>query len=226
MSNATQQIADDVLLMRFPWRAFGIDFNRNVTLLRLTDARVAIHTTAKFTSDDLNSIRRFGQPTWLVEASVMHDTFAKEGRAALPNVPYLAPEGFTQASGVPTTSLVPPPADWAGEIDVLKIEGTRMNEHVLFHRRSRTLVVADLFFSFPEEISGWPRFFVHHFMRLPRMFGISLFFRRLVIFDQQAFRRSMKTMLEWDFDRLIVGHWKPIETGAKQLVEQALAETA
>ena len=29
------------------------------------------------------------------------------------------------------------------EVDVVKIEGTRKNEHAVFHRRSRTLVVAD-----------------------------------------------------------------------------------
>jgi hypothetical protein len=76
-----------------------------------------------------------------------------------------------------------------------------MNEHALFHRRSRTLVVADLFFSFPEETSGWPRFFMRHVMRLPRLFGISFFYRRLIIRDKLAFERSMHTLLDLDFER-------------------------
>ena len=107
----------------------------------------------------------------------MHDTFAKEGRKALPNIPYLAPDGFVEATEVQTEPLLPPPREWDGEIDVLRIDGVRMNEHALFHRRSRTLVVADLFFSFPQETSGWPRFFVRHVMRLPRLFGISALYR-------------------------------------------------
>jgi hypothetical protein len=97
-----------------------------------------------------------------------------------------------------------------------------MNEHALFHRRSRTLVVADLFFSFPEETSWWPRFFVRHVMRLPRLFGISFFYRRLVIQDKLAFKRSMHTLVNLNFERMIVAHWKPIETNAKRAVEQAL----
>ena len=222
MSTSIHQIADDVVVISFPWRTLGIDFKRNVTLLRLSDGRVVIHTTAKFSSEDIVAIQRFGKPSWLVEATVMHDTFAKEGRAALPDIPYLAPDGFTEASGVPTGPLSPAPADWAGEIEVLKIEGTRMNEHVFFHRRSRTLIVADLFFSFPDETRGWARFFVRHIMRLPRMFGVSVLYRRLVITDKEVFARSMKRMLDWDFERLIVAHWKPIEVGAKQTVEQAL----
>ena len=217
------RIADDVMLISFPWRTLGIDFRRNVTLLRLADGRVVVHSTAPFTQQDVAVIRRFGEPSWLVEATLMHDTFAKEGLAALPHIPYLAPEGFAKASGVQTESLLPPPREWVGEIDVLRIDGVRMNEHALFHRRSRTLVVADLFFSFPEETSGWPRFFVRHVMRLPRLFGISSFYRGLIIQDRLAFERSMRALLNLDFERLLVAHYEPIETEAKRVVEEAVA---
>jgi len=217
-----RRIADDVVLMSFPWRTLGIDFMRNVTLLRLADRRVAVHSTAPFTEQEIAAIRRFGEPSWLVEATLMHDTFAKQARAALPNIPYLAPDGFAKASGVQTEPLLPPPQDWDGEIDVLRIDGVRMNEHALFHRRSRTLVVADLFFSFPEETTGWPRFFVRHLMRLPRLFGISSFYRLFVIRDKEAFARSMNALLALDFERLVVAHWQPVERDAKRVVEQAL----
>jgi hypothetical protein len=224
MSSSTQQIAADVMLMSFPWRTLGIDFRRNVTLLRLSDRRVVVHSTAKFTAEDIAIIRRFGEPAWLVDATLMHDTFAKEGRASLPEIPYLAPKGFTQRSGVPAELLSPAPAAWAEEIDVLKVDGVRTNEHALFHRRSRTLILADLFFSFPAQTQGWPRFFVRHLMRLPRLFGISAFYRRLIIEDKPAFARSIETLLELDCDRLIVAHWKPVETEAKRVVKEAVAE--
>jgi hypothetical protein len=220
-----RRIADDVTLISFPWRTLGIDFKRNVTLLRLADGRVVVHSTAPFTDQDIAAIKRFGEPSWLVEATLMHDTFAKEGRTALPDIPYLAPEGFAKATGVQTDSLLPPPQDWDGEIDVLRIDGARMNEHALFHRRSRTLVVADLFFSFPQETSGWPRFFVRHVMRLPRLFGISGFYRLFVIRDKEAFARSMSALLALDFERLVVAHWQPVETDAKRAVELALRDS-
>ena|SRR5207249_3382851 len=146
-----QEIADDAVLMSFPWRTLGIDFKRNVALLRLSDGRVVIHSTAPFTADDIAAIRRFGEPAWLVDATLMHDTFAKHGRVAFPDLPYLAPNGFNRASGITTEPLESPPSDWKGEIDVLKLDGNRMNEHVFFHRRSATLVVADLFFFLSER---------------------------------------------------------------------------
>ena len=228
-----RQIADDVVVMSFPLRFFGIDFKRNVTLLRLSDGRVIIHSTAPFTGEDLQAIRAFGEPAWLVEATLLHETFAKEGRSALPELRYLAPKGFTQVSGVPTEPLDPPPTEWAGEIEVLKIDGTRKSEHVFFHRRSRTLVVADLFFSFPAETQGWAGFFARRIMGLPpitqvrgqnsevRLFGVSRFFRMLIN-DRLAFERSIGKMLELDFERVVVAHHEPLETAAKPIVARAL----
>jgi len=218
-----RQIADDVALISFPWRTLGIDFKRNVTLLRLGDGRLIIHSSAPFTKQDVGNIRRFGQPAWLVEATLMHDTFAKEGHKAFADLPYLAPEGFAKASRVPTQALYPPPSDWAGEVDVLKLNGVRSNEHALFHSGSKTLVVADLFFSFPNDIQGWPRFFVRHLMRLPRLFGISAFFRIFMLRDKVAFKNSLQALLALDFERLVVGHSEPIKKEAKRVVEQALS---
>jgi hypothetical protein len=220
-----RQVHDDVAVISFPWRTLGIDFNRNVTLLRLGDGRLVIHSTGPFTEQDVAASRLFGQPAWLVEATLMHDTFAKEGRKAFPDLPYLAPEGFGESSGLSTIPLYPPPSDWAGEIDVLTINGVRSSEHALYHRASRTLVVADLFFSFSKEIRGWPRFFVHHVMRLPHSFGISSFFRLFVIRDKDAFKHSFNALLALDFERLVVAHSEPIANNAKRVVEEALRQS-
>jgi hypothetical protein len=211
-----RQMADDVALLQFPWRTLGIDFGRNVTLLRLLDGRLIVHSTAPFSSDDVVAIRRFGEPAWLVEATRMHDTFSEEGRAALPDLPYLAPAGFPDAA-----PLTPPPNEWRDEVEVLEIGGVRTQEHAFFHRRSRTLIVADLIFHFPPEITGWSRLFVRHVMRLPEMIGTSVFFR-LMIRDRIAFERSVDQLLSWDFERVIVGHRDPIEKDAKRRLERAL----
>jgi hypothetical protein len=219
-----REIAPGVALMRYPLRAFGIDFRRCVTLLRLADGRVVIHSSAPFTAEDVEAICGFGVPSWLVEATLMHDTFARSVSAVFPDLPYLAPDGFAQLSGVPTRTLYPPPSDWTGQIEVLKVEGLRkINEHALFHRASQTLVLADLLFHFPADSRGWPCFFARHIMRLPRLSGISAFFR-LMIRDRVAFALSMKKMANWDFEQIVVGHGEPIQNNAKRILVQALRD--
>jgi hypothetical protein len=227
MSSGTtwRQLADDIAVISFPWRALGIDFKRNVTLLRLRDGRLIVHSSAPFIEQDVANIRRFGQPAWIAEATLMHDTFAKEGQKAFPDLPYFAPEGFAKASGITTKPLSAPPSDWLGEIDVIAIDGVRSNEYALYHRRSQTLVIGDLFFSFPNDTQGWPRFFVRRFMRLPQLFGISAFFRRFVVRDKKAFKNSLNALLALEFERLVVAHCEPIEKDAKPAVEQALRDS-
>jgi hypothetical protein len=215
-----RQLADDVAVMRYPLRAFGIDFGRNVTLLRLRDGRLVVHSTARFTPEDVAAIRRFGEPAWLLDATRMHDTFAREARLALPAISYLAPAVI---KGIPTIPLVPPPLDWKGQIEVLKIDGLRkIDEHAFFHSASRTLVLADLLFHFPPQTHGWSRFFVRRIMRLPQLIGVSAFFR-LMIRDREAFRRSMASVLDWDFDRVIVAHREVIETDGRRHLRDALS---
>ena len=45
---------------------------------------------------------------------------------------------------------------------------------------------------------------------------------RLTVKDKAALRGSLARMMEWDFDRLIVGHGDEIDTGAKARVAEAL----
>lgn len=208
-----RDLATDVALLEYPLRAFGIDFGRLVTLLRLQDGRLMIHSSAPFTDDDVSAIRRFGEPAWLVEANEIHDTFARQGQTALPGVPYLTPADLHRA-----------PPDWSGQIEVTRIDGLRkINEHAFFHRASRTLILADLLFHFPPATHGWPRFFAQKFMRLPRLIGISSFFR-LLIRDKDLFARSMRDLLKWDFQQIVVAHGEPITVNARAVFVQALGE--
>ncbi len=218
------QLTDEVAVLQFPLHAFAIDFRRNVTLLRLHDGRLVIHSTAPFDTEDVKAIDAFGEPGWLVEATRMHDTFAKAGHAAFPGLPYLAPKNFRPGHGITTLPLQPPPGDWRGEIEVLEIDGLPWtNEHAFFHRASGTLVLADLLFHFDPASAGWARFFVRQVMRLPRLVGLSIFFRALIR-DRAAFAGSLSRILAWDFQRLVVAHASPVLEDARTVFEDALRE--
>ncbi len=51
---------------------------------------------------------------------------------------------------------------------------------------------------------------------------MSLFFR-LMIKDRAAFEESLRPVLRWDFDRIIVGHGEIIVFGAKERVSELLS---
>ncbi len=59
-------------------------------------------------------------------------------------------------------------------------------------------------------------------MRLKDFVGISPFFR-MMIRDRTAFDASIRKILEWEFDRIIVGHGEIIETEAKRRISELLS---
>ena len=93
-----RQLTDDVAVMSFPWRAFGIDFERNVSLLRLRDGRVAIHSSAPFTAEDITAIRRFGDGyqlcTILNDARLLANAAAAAVREARGEMPQAAAKTY------------------------------------------------------------------------------------------------------------------------------------
>ena len=216
-------LAPNLWFLQYKLSMLGADMHRNVSVLRLPSGDLVIHSTGPFTARDVAEIHAEGTPRWLMDVMLRHDTFAKQGREAFPDATYLAPEGFSELVGFPTGPLVNQPG-WDGEVEVLPLAGVpSMKEHVVLHRPSRTLIVADLFFDFGPDESAWTKFLMllavgpHHDPGVPRPL-------RMAVKDKEAFQKSLATMMSWDFDRLIPGHGDVIETGAKSRVAEALRE--
>ena len=216
-----KQLANNLWFLQYELSMLGADMHRNVTVMRLASGEIVIHSTGPFTPDDVAAIRAEGTPRWIMDVMLRHDTFAKQGREAFPAAAYLAPEGFSEVVGFPTAPLVDQP-EWNGEVEVLPLAGVpSMKEHVVLHRPSRTLIVADLFFDFGPDESAWTKFLMllavgpHHEPGVPRPV-------RMAVKDKEAFQASLATMMSWDFDRLIPGHGDVIESGAKDRVAEAL----
>ena len=216
-----QPLAENLWLLRYPLTLLGADLNRNVTVMRLGSGELVIHSTGPFTPAEVAAISALGKPRWIMDTMARHDTFAKEGRAAFPDAVYLAPPGFSETVGFPTEPLVNQP-DWNGEIEVQTLDGVpSMKEHAVFHRPSRTLIVADLFFNFGPDAPKWTRALMIAAVGVRHDPGMARSMR-LTVKNKGALRSSLARMMEWDFDRLIVGHGDPIETGARARASQAL----
>lgn len=217
-----KQLAQNLWVMPYSLRLLGADFRRVVTVIRLRSGELVIHSSAPFTPEDVAAVRRLGEPGWLLDAILWHDTFARQGREAFPNIPFLAPEGFSDVVGFPTVPLIPAPSAWSEELEVLRLEGIPRNrEHVVYHRPSRTLIVGDLLFNFGHETSGWKRFLVLCAIGSKQNPGMSRRFR-MAVKDKAAFKRSVETLTRWEFDRVIVGHGEIIESNGKRELIAAL----
>ena len=217
-------LAENLWLLAYPLKMLGADLRRNVTLIRLRSGKMVIQSTAPFTPDDAAAIRALGEPGWLLDGILRHDTFARQGRAAFPGIPYLAPEGFSEVVGFATTPIVPAPVDWDGELVALEIQGApEARDTALLHVQSRSLILTELIFNFGRNEPVWTKLLLrvavggrhHPGMPRPVKAGVK---------DQAAFENSLAMILGWDFDRVNVGHGDVIERDGKVKLCAAIKE--
>jgi len=218
-----RQVAENLWVGQYPLSLLGGHQGRVVTVIRLSSTgQLIIHSTGPFTNADVDEITKLGKPGWMVDSMLRHDTFAKEARKMFPNIPYLAPEGFATAAGVDSRPLFPPPAAWAPEVQILLIDGMpKVKEYVFLHVPSRTLVVADLVFNFGHA-SLWTTFFRKVVMGV-KSHPDSARLYPMQIKDRAAYDKSVRRLLTWDFDRIVVGHCEVVETNGKERLKQGLA---
>lgn len=219
-----RSLAPDLWIKEYPLTVLGTNHGRTVTVIRLASEKLVIHSMAPFSPADIEEIRQLGEPAWLVEAMLLHDTYAAEGRRSFPELPFLGPPGFPAVVKFDTGPLLPSPDEWAGQLEVIRLEGApKLEEHAFFHVASRTLIVADLVFNFDANEKGWDHFFHRYIAGFRRYPGTSRIFKMFMA-DRAAFRASLLKIMEWDFDRIIPGHGKVIESGGKDALRQAMRD--
>lgn len=217
-----EPVAPNLWVIRYPFDLLGVKLGRNVALIRLANGKMLIHTSAPFSNRDVEEIGALGDPTWLIDATLFHDTHAIHGRAAFPRITYYAPEGFAPTRKLNVQPLPPSELPWQEEVLVLELQGMpKVREHVFLHQPSRTLIVSDLVFNIGNAVPAWTRFFMRRIIGIKSYPGMSRLFRSMIT-DRQRFQDSLKTMFEWDFDRVIVGHGTVISSDGKRALQEAL----
>lgn len=108
-------------------------------------------------------------------------------------------------------------------LEYVVVEGApRRNEVVFFHRESRTIYTADLFFNIREP-EGFLAPLAFRAMGIHRRFAAARMWRRWVT-DRAAFAASIDEILAWDFDRIVVAHGEAVVHDAREQFEAALRE--
>lgn len=216
-------LAQNLWTLRFPLRIFGLaEIGRRVSIIRLADGRLLIHSTAPFSPEQIQEITALGQPAFLVEATLMHDTFADAGRAAFPEAAYHTPDPRRKwaAGSLPIRRL----ADQIGdEVVFRKIPGLcGLQEYAFLHRPSGTLILCDLIFNIGPPADFATRFMLRWVSGVYGKPAVSRLYR-MMIRKRAAFAGGLKEILkEWDFDRIIVGHGEVITTDGKAILTGAL----
>jgi hypothetical protein len=114
--------------------------------------------------------------------------------------------------------------DWPPALDAhlacVPIAGVRFHESAMLHRGSRTLIVTDLVSNFGDELRGIKRLLMALNGSVNR-FGPSRLLRYVLLKDKEALAGSLRKIMAWDFDRIVMAHGHIVAAGGKARLLEA-----
>lgn len=225
MDPGLEPLATDVWVARRPLRIAVGDIGARMTVLRLPDGSLLLHSPVQLDPALERALRELGPVRWIVGPSKAHHLFLGDHVKAFPDAALCGAPGLAEKRrdlAFQHVLATQPPPGWPESVKLQLVEGCPfMNEIALLHAPSRTLVLTDLVFNVPRGgpnraplfhwlVGATGRFGPHRLIR----FGIR---------DRAAARRSLDRILAWDFDRIVMSHGEVVETGGRRLLEQAFA---
>lgn len=207
-------------------RVLGVlAFGRRMTIARLPDGTLWLHSPIAPTADVRDTLASLGEVAHLIGPNTFHDAYLPEAQQQWPAALLHGAPGLARANRklrVDRKLSDAPPDSWGGRFQQHVMRGMPLlNETLFFHAATRTLIIADLAFNLGAERPAFTRWF----LRLYGAYGRFAPSRavKFVIKERAAFRKSLEAVLAWDFDRILVGHGQPVETGGKEALRRAYA---
>ena len=126
----------------------GIPYSTRMTIIRLRDGRLFVHSPIKLTEDLRMKVDTLGNVGMLVAPNKLHHLAIPEWRNAYPSAKVFAAPGLVKRRKDITfdeTLGDKAPKDWSNEIEQIVLRGSWALEEVeFFHRESRTLILTDI----------------------------------------------------------------------------------
>jgi len=205
---------------------YGFPYPTRMAVARLSDGAAWIWSPISLTDELAREVEAIGPVRHVVSPNKIHHLFLGEWAKRWPEARIYAPPGLARRKPeirFDADLCDEPDAAWAEDLDQVIFRGSiAMQEVVFFHRASRTAIICDLIQRHAEEkISGWKG----TLMRLDSLVGEhgstprewrASFLRR------GPARAARQKVLGWRPGRILIAHGKCAQSGATEIIEDAL----
>jgi hypothetical protein len=219
-----QPFAPEIWTEARPLRFAGVETGTRMTLVRLADGSLFVHSPIALDADTRKAVDAIGPLKAIVAPSRFHHLYAGEWMRAYPDAVVCCCPGLATKRRDLAWSRVlgdAPEPEWRGEIDQVLFGARSLEDEVVFfHRASRTLICADAIFNLAQHPSRFTRTVA--FLMGNREPGATLF-ERFLIRDRVAAREQVGRMLAWKADRIVLAHGACIESGGHEVLRRAYA---
>ena len=223
----TSYIADQIWLCTYPVRLAGTGFEARMTTIRLASGQILLHSPCHITASVVEEISALGPVAHIVVPGNFHHLHATSAQAAFPDAKtWICPGIESKRPDLKYDDILGDlaPADWMGEIDQVLMQGTRiMREVAMYHRASRTLILVDLIENFTDatpNVGGALKFYFKYMLHMwgnPKPAPEYRIGRN----DRTSAAESLRRILAWDFQRIILSHGDLIDHDAHEVASEA-----
>lgn len=218
-----QVLGDDIWAVRAPLSIWGISISTQMTVIRLADNSLILISPIAINAALQQKISELGTVKAIISPNNFHHLFARDCAANFPNAGYYAPPGLNirVKNSLESADLHALGDDfYLGEIASVRFcENHIADERVFFHPKSKSLIVTDLLMNFSGQLSFATKVFTT-LMGLNNGLGVSRM-QRSFINDWEQARESIRAILSWDFQQILIPHNSNLNDKAKHRAEQA-----
>lgn len=218
-------IDSELWVAESPLRFLGLEIGARMTIVRLPDGALFIHSPVSMTPELKREVEELGPVKYLIAPNKFHHLYVGEWIEAFPEAVFYAAPGLGERrKDLDCRNVLSdtPDPGWAGTIDQVLFEGFPfVNETAFYHRPSKTIIATDIAFNVGEGSPAATRVF----FQMARTYGrlSPTFLERLLVRDKSAFRGCLDRLLEWPFERAIVAHGEISESGGRDQLKEGYA---
>ncbi|OAN13190.1 methanol oxidase, glmU [Photobacterium jeanii] len=216
---------DRIWYQDIPLKVSGIPVGARMTVVKLADNKLLIHSPIQLTTQLQLALSKLGQVHAIVTPNMSHHLFLSEWWLAYPDAYFFAPPGlqqkrsdliFDDALSAQTPSL------WRDQLFQTLVRGSDSMEEVVFcDPQSQTLILGDtlVWLKNSTNLLSISLAILNGCYYKPAM----PFYWRVSFQDKTRLRQSLQEILTWPFERIILSHGQLIPENGKQYFADAFA---
>ncbi|OSX63613.1 hypothetical protein POSPLADRAFT_1169083 [Postia placenta MAD-698-R-SB12] len=220
---AIREVAADVWTFSCPFSRFGVvPLGGRSTAIKMRDGGVWLLASTPLTDETKTKLDELGPVKWIVGADAVHHLYLGDFKKQYPNAKIVAvkeaidkkaKEGLEYhgawGADSPDTQY-----GFEEEIKHCYFSGFKNKDVAFYHPASKTMLEADLLFNLPptEQYSN-----TGSSGRIPVIGTLNpyMWLHKRIVWslgvDKEAMKRDVRTVANWDFDRIIPCHGDVIE---------------
>jgi len=228
-----QPVAENLWVARQALRFLGLEIGTRMTVVRLghtaeQPGELIVISPIRLGEADRAKLDALGTVTHLIAPNLFHHLFMGQAQQLYPQARCWGVAGLAEKRpDLKFDGLLDQPGSLGEALSYLPVQGfaallpqgfCQANETVFLHHPSRTLIVTDLAFNFDATL-GFETQLAARALGCYEKLRPTLF-EKWGTKDKAGVEASIREILRWDFDRVVLTHGSVVERGGKAALRE------